>query len=159
MYGFTKLFGDIVTSSIWSEDDKTRILWVTLLAIAGPDGVARAAIPGLATVARMSVPECEAAMLKLEGPDKYSRSQEHEGRRVQRVNGGYLILNYLKYRNDLDKDKRREYKARKQAEYRTKKRNPRAQVSAQFKEREERFVEAAGNGDARACDRIAAEGL
>ncbi len=118
MAGFTKLFSEIVTSSIWGEDDKTRIVWVTMLALAGPDGIVKAALPGLANAARVSLADCERAIEKFEQPDKYSRSQGFEGRRVQRVEGGYLLLNYAKYRNELDTEKRKEYKAKKQAEYR-----------------------------------------
>src|ERR1700742_2623836 len=120
MAGFTKLFSEIVTSSIWGEDDKTRIVWVTMLALAGPDGIVRAAVPGLANAARVSLEDCERALDKFQQPDKYSRSQGFEGRRISRVEGGYLLLNYDHYRNTLDKERRKEYKARKQAQYRKK---------------------------------------
>jgi len=43
-----------------------------------------ASLPGLADMARVSLKECEAAMVKLEGKDKYSRNQDHEGRRIER---------------------------------------------------------------------------
>lgn len=36
---------------------------------------------------------------RLASPDPDSRSQEHDGRRMVRINGGYLILNYFKYRD------------------------------------------------------------
>jgi len=120
MTGFTKLFGQIVNSSIWDENHVTRIVWVTMLALAGPDGVVRAAIPGLANASRVTLEECEAALDKFQQPDKYSRSQEHDGRRIQRVEGGFLLLNYQRYRNELDQERRREYKRNKQALYRSK---------------------------------------
>ena len=99
MSGFTKLFSEIVTSSIWSEDDKTRIVWVTLLALVdNPKGYVPASIPGLANAARVSIEDCQKAVTRLESPDPYSRTKEHEGRRIEPVDGGWLILNYEKHR-------------------------------------------------------------
>ena len=121
MNGFTKLFGSIVASSIWCEDDKTRIVWVTLLAMANRDGVIEAAVPGLANAARVSVEDCQRALDKFQSPDLYSRSTAHEGRRVERIDGGFRLLNYEFYRRKLSAEERREYKAAKQAEYRAKK--------------------------------------
>ncbi len=33
---YTKLFHSIVTSTIWRETDPTRIVWITMLALAEP---------------------------------------------------------------------------------------------------------------------------
>jgi hypothetical protein len=96
--GYTKLFGSIVTSTIWREDDKTRLVWITLLALSDKDGYVAGSIPGLADLARVSVEECEQALEKLQQPDKYSRSPEHDGRRIEVVEGGWFILNRIKYR-------------------------------------------------------------
>jgi hypothetical protein len=101
MSGFSKLWSEIVTSSIWSADDKTRILWITLLALKNKDGFVAASIPGLANAARVSIPDCERAITILEAPDPYSRSKEHEGRRIMPCEGGWTVLNHFKYR---DKD-------------------------------------------------------
>jgi hypothetical protein len=109
MVGYSKLFSEIVTSSIWSEDDKTRIVWITMLALKDKDGFVAAAIPGLANAARVTVEECEKAITKLESPDKYSRSVDNEGRRVKRVDGGWMVLNHLKYRDKRNDEERREY--------------------------------------------------
>ena len=38
MNGFTKLFQSILTSSVWSEDNETRIVWITMLALADQNG-------------------------------------------------------------------------------------------------------------------------
>jgi len=98
MAGFTKLFSTIVTSSIWSEDNATRVLWVTMLAMADSEGVIEASLPGLARSANLSMEECSAAVLKLESPDPYSRTPDLEGRRVVKVDGGWSLVNYKKYR-------------------------------------------------------------
>lgn len=119
--GYTKLFGTLVTSSIWSEDDKTRLVWITMLALSNRDGVVEAAVPGLARAANVSIEECRMALAKLESPDPDSRSTEHEGRRIERVDGGFLILNHAKYSEMMSLEARREYNRRKQSEYRKKK--------------------------------------
>jgi len=121
MSGFTKLFSSIVASSIWSEDDKTRIVWVTMLAMADKHGMVEAAVPGLANAARVSVDDCRMALEKFQNPDPDSRSTAHDGRRIEKVEGGWRLLNYEFYRHKLSADERREYKAAKQAEYRAKK--------------------------------------
>ena len=91
---FAKLFSEIITSSIWSEDDKTRIVWITMLALKDLDGYVPAAMPGLAAIARVSVEECENAVKKLESPDKYSRTPDNEGRRIKKTEGGWIVLNH-----------------------------------------------------------------
>jgi len=118
--GYTKLFSSIITSTIWQEDDKTRILWITLLALSDKHGDVAASIPGLARAAGITVGECEASLLKLCSPDPYSRSKEHEGRRIVVVDGGWNILNRTKYREIRDPDKRREQNRDAQQRFRSK---------------------------------------
>ncbi len=110
--GFTKLFNTIVTSTIWQEDDKTRIVWITMLAIADADGIVGASIPGLASVSNVSVRSARAAVKTLLEPDADSRTKDFDGRRIEEIDGGWRILNYLKYRRMLSEDERREYKAK-----------------------------------------------
>lgn len=153
MSGYTKLFGSILDSTIWQEDKDTKILWITMLAMKNGQQVVEAAVPGLAKRAGLTVEECSVALEKLKAPDPYSRTKEFEGRRIQEVPGGWLILNGEKYRERLD---RKEYQRIKQAEYRAK-RKSRAQRDGS--EREARFVEAYKNGDDGKCDQIAAEGI
>ena len=90
LYGFTKLFNSIITSTIWCEDDKTRIVWITLLAMADKTGSVASSVPGLAKSANVTIEECESALAKLMAPDKYSRTKDHEGRRVSLIDGGLL---------------------------------------------------------------------
>lgn len=118
MTGYTKLFHSILASTIWREDDKTRIVWITMLAMADKHGAVEAAIPGLADMARVSIAECEAALEKLSSPDKYSRTPDHEGRRIISKPGGWFILNHPKYREKMGADERREYLRLKQQEHR-----------------------------------------
>jgi hypothetical protein len=106
MAGFTKLYSDIITSSIWSEDDHTRILWVTMLALADAEGFVPGSVAGLAPVARLKLDDCKRAIGRLESPDEYSRTADHDGRRIEPCDGGWLILNYAKFRarRDLSQD-------------------------------------------------------
>jgi len=106
--GFTKLFNSIITSSIWSEDDKVRLMWITMLASTDANGYVTGSIPGMAAIARMSLQEAEQSIAALCSPDPYSRSKELEGRRLIEADGGWLIVNYGKYRQRRDPEKRRE---------------------------------------------------
>ncbi len=118
---YTKLFSSIVTSTIWTEDDKTRIVWITMLAIADKNGEVQASIPGLARVAGVSLPDCEAAILKLISPDPYSRTPDDEGRRIEKIDGGWALLNHAKYRAMASKDEAVTANAERQRRHRERK--------------------------------------
>jgi hypothetical protein len=98
MSGYTKLFSHMLDSTIWRENDHTRLLWVTMLAMVDQDGIVQSSIPGLADRARISIEDCEAGLKRFQQPDKYSRSPEAEGRRIRTVDGGWLLINHGKYR-------------------------------------------------------------
>jgi hypothetical protein len=117
--GYTKLFSEIITSTIWAEPDETRIVWITMLALKDKWGVVGATMPGLAHMARVDVEVCRKAIEKFLGPDPDSRTPDHEGRRIEVVDGGWRILNHEKYRRLMSADERREYLAEKQREYRS----------------------------------------
>jgi hypothetical protein len=118
-FSFTKLFSSITESTIWAEPDHVRILWITMLAMCDRQGRVYATIPGLAGRARISVEQCEEALGKFTSPDKYSRSKEFEGRRVEEIDGGWLLLNYERYRelrdSEADKEKKRRWAAKHRA--------------------------------------------
>jgi hypothetical protein len=116
--GYTKLFSSIVASTIWREDDKTRIVWITMLAMKNERHMVEASLPGLADMARVTVEECEMAIKKLESKDGYSRNQDHGGRRIERTQGGWKILNGEYYRQQMSADDRREYQKNYHREYR-----------------------------------------
>lgn len=109
MAGYTKLFNSILASTIWREEKETKILWITMLAMADKDGMVEASVPGLADLARLTVKETQAALAILESPDEFSRTKDHQGRRIEPVLGGWLILNHALYRQKMDMDERREY--------------------------------------------------
>jgi hypothetical protein len=115
--GYTKLFGSLITSTIWREDKDTKIVWVTMLAMANIAGQVEGTIPGLAAMANLTIPECEAALKKLMSPDPYSRTKDKEGRRIEEIDGGWVLINHAKYREKINTFDR-EYHAIKQREYR-----------------------------------------
>lgn len=123
MSGYTKLFNTILASTIWDEPDHVRIVWITLLAMADKHGLSEGSVPGLAKFARVSRKACDDALRRLTAPDKDSRTKEHEGRRIETVDGGWRILNHAKYRAKLSQDDRREYDRQRKAKYRAEKRD------------------------------------
>lgn len=101
---FTKLFSSITASTIWSAPDHTRIVWITMLAMADQHGRVWASIPGLANIARVPIESAEAALNELMAPDKYSRTKDNEGRRIEEIDGGWRLLNHAKYRAIRDEE-------------------------------------------------------
>jgi hypothetical protein len=106
---FTKLFSSLTDSTIWAEDNDTRILWITMLAMADKTGYIGASIPGLAARARISIEATERALAKFMAPDPYSRSKDNDGRRIEEADRGWILLNYQRYRDMRDEEARREY--------------------------------------------------
>lgn len=120
MSGYTKLASHLVTSSIWGESNETRIVWITMLALSDKNGEVMASLPGLARVASISVEDVERAIENLSSPDEYSRTKDHEGRRIQQIDGGWIILNYKKHRAMFSAEDRREKNAERQRRFRDK---------------------------------------
>ena len=118
-YSFTKLFSSITESTIWCEPHATRLVWITMLAMADRMGRIAASLPGLANRARVTETECLAAIDRLLAPDRYSRTTENEGRRIEPIEGGWRLLNYTKYRDMKDeesiKEAKRKYMANRRA--------------------------------------------
>jgi hypothetical protein len=104
---YTKLDSGIIQSSLWEEDDATRIVWITLLALADANGMVRAAVPAIASLSRVSLKKCIAAIEKFKAPDPYSRTKLEEGRRVLELeDGGFFLVTHEEYRNRRDPEVR-----------------------------------------------------
>lgn len=99
--GYSKLFSDIVDSSIWDEDSDICKVWITLLALSNADGFVRGSIGWLAGKSRVSPKVCAKAIAKFSSPDPQSRTPDNEGRRIEVLADGWLILNYLLFRDRL----------------------------------------------------------
>lgn len=110
---FTKLFSSITESTIWREPANVRLVWITMLAMADRRGRVWASLPGLADRARVPDEDCRTAIKTFLSPDADSRTREHEGRRIEVIDGGWRLLNHEKYRAIRDeesiKDSKRNY--------------------------------------------------
>lgn len=142
---FVKLDCGLLDSSLWI-DREGRELFITALLMAVPHevlsgmeqievdsleksgfvvppgwyGLVRAAGSAIIHRSMMEMEMGMAALRRLGAPDADSRTLDFEGRRMIRVDGGFLILNYLKYREKdhttAERSKRyRERKVRKKA--------------------------------------------
>ena len=120
---FVKLDCGMLNSSLWP-DSEARTVFITALLMASPVeikepldqinvrslkptgfqvppgwyGMVDAAGVGIVRRAGLEQEEGLAALERLSAPDPDSRSERFDGRRVARVNGGYLVLNYDIYR-------------------------------------------------------------
>jgi hypothetical protein len=113
--GYTKLDEGILLSSIMACNPKTFKVWIALLAACKPDGIAPVSSVGISSVCRLSLEETKLAIDELSSPDTESRSITNEGKRIERVDGGYRVLNYHKFRelNYKEADAKRKYDERK----------------------------------------------
>lgn len=134
---YTKLFHSILDSTIWDESDATVRIWFTLLAMCDKDGEVHASLPGLARRARKTREEVIAALEVFMSPDPDSSSQVAEGRRIERIDGGWRLINHRKYRDMSSIEDKRERWAKAQAKAREKKR-----AAAQSSDRLAREIEA-----------------
>ena len=122
---FVKLDAGILTSTLWEEPDATKLVFLTALLMAGPYevtepmkqleirslkttsfvippgwyGFIAAAGIGIIRQARVEPEPGLTALEKLGDPDPASRSSAFEGRRLVRVEGGFVVLNFFKYRD------------------------------------------------------------
>lgn len=113
MSGFTKLDSGIVDSSLWAEPAETRVVWITLLAKCDKTGYARLSESGLQRASNVPMPAVRIALERFQSPDTDSRTPDNEGRRVEKMAGGWHILNYEKYRADMIEETAKEYLAEK----------------------------------------------
>lgn len=125
---YSKLHSSLVSSSLWTEPDSVRILFITLLAMADRDGYVYGTKLGIARIANIEPEEIDAAWSTLLSPDKNSsdkmRNPESNGRRIEEASGGFRLLNYTYYRGLRDDDDRREQNRLAQERFRSKRRKP-----------------------------------
>lgn len=123
--GYAKIHGEILHSTVWvGQPGSVRLTWLTMLILADEAGYVGASVPGLASTAGCTIPECEAALELFKAPDRHSRTKDHEGRRIVDADGGWIVLNHWKYRD-----------------YRTTKQVQAARRQAAFKERQRERIE------------------
>lgn len=79
--------------------------------MADREGVVLASVPGLAGRAKVGVEECRAALKRFQMPDEDSSSKVCEGRRIEPIEGGWRLINHIKYRDLKDSESEKERKA------------------------------------------------
>jgi hypothetical protein len=67
-------------------------------------GYVRGSAGWLASKARVSRDECDTAIEALCAPDASSRTPDYDGRRVELLADGFLVLNYIAFRDRLSSD-------------------------------------------------------
>lgn len=73
-------------------------VFVYILSRCGADGISRTSPPGISSHCYLPPDVVRKAIKALESPDPDSRSKAEKGRRIRRVDGGYFVVNYSKYR-------------------------------------------------------------
>jgi len=96
--GFVKLDDQLGDSSLMACPSDTFKVFVYILSRCGPDGISRTSPTGISAHCFLSLDVVRRAIETLESPDPDSRSKVDEGRRIKDVDGGFLVVNYLKYR-------------------------------------------------------------
>lgn len=91
------------------ESNEVRLVWITMLAMCDRFGRVWASLPGLAHRARVPVEAAQQAIERFLAPDPHSRTKDHDGRRIEGIDGGWRLLNHAKYRDSRDPEARREY--------------------------------------------------
>lgn len=88
-----------------------------------------AALGNVANRARVTLDEARAAVEILEGPDSESSDPENEGRRLERVPGGWVVLNAEKHRDLVTRAIRQAQTAERVRRHRALKRSSNAPVT------------------------------
>jgi hypothetical protein len=109
---WNRLHKRILNSSVWYEDDQTRIVWITMLAMADKNGFVDTSLIGLAGAARVPKEKCAEAIRIFENPDPDSSSSEYDGRRVEKIDGGWVLLNFSKYKGSTSTERVRRHRER-----------------------------------------------
>lgn len=134
---FSPLWSAIVESSIWAESDETRIVFITMLARKDSDHVYRGNAYRLGRLAFPNDDGLKAekkaleALKVLSSPDRgRSEPQPHEGRRIQKAEDGWLILNGEVYREKMREEMKKARNRRSQRNWRDKLAKKKAAIQA-----------------------------
>lgn len=95
---YTPVFREFTTSSMWAESPEVRCVWLYMMLHADPEGFVPGTVPGLAVAANVQLDDTRRAIEKFLAPDPDSNTQEHEGRRLEKVPHGWRILNFVYWR-------------------------------------------------------------
>lgn len=126
MHTFAPLFNTVVDSSLWLEPDYVVKIFLTMLAKKDHDHVVRGTAFNISVWAKKTEQEVLDALKILSSPDtKRIEKQAFEGRRVERVEDGWLVLNGAVYRELMvqsnERARKRRWAAEKRAQVRQEK--------------------------------------
>ena len=91
----------ITRSSLMEAPITARYIFFMFISQTDGTGFVQGTVPGLAREFHVPTEEFRECVEILESPDPDSGSLEHEGRRLKKVQGGWVVLNYQKY-TDLE---------------------------------------------------------
>jgi len=120
--GYTPLASSIVYSSVWTKTHEVVRVWIAMLALMDKHSRVYGTVPGMAYTCHMDVKtflECEKVLLETE-PDVPNK--DDDGRRIERVDGGWIVLNGKKWREKFRSEARKKYQAQWKAEKRAEQR-------------------------------------
>lgn len=124
MRTWAPLWNGIVDSSVWDEPDFVVKVFLTMLALKDADHIVRMNAYQLSMRSRKTEAEVLEALKILSLPDtRRIEPQPFDGRRIQAVEEGWLILNGEKYRQMVSDEMRRARNRRAQAAYRERQRS------------------------------------
>lgn len=116
MNTWTPIWSFIVDSSLWEEPYHVRLLFLTMLSLKDADHVVRWDGYKLSKKSHIKPEECVDGLKVLSSPDKRRAAfdcleeQQYEGRRIEKVSAGWLVLNGEKYREMVRSINIRKYK-------------------------------------------------
>lgn len=129
---WTPLWSGIVDSSLWCEADNVCKVFVTMLAKKDSDHVCRHNAFNLGKFTGKHEDEVLRCLEVLAAPDtKRIEPQPFDGRRIEKVEDGWLILNGEKYRKKVSEEMKKARNRRSSDTYRKKWRPPMSKSKAE----------------------------
>lgn len=123
VYG--KIFAQIFDSSI-AEDYQLRLVFQDMIILADINGVVDMTVESLSRRTNVPIEIVRKAITELELPDSKSRTPEHQGARIKRLDEhrdwGWMILNYETFRKIASAEQRREKTAERVRNFKARKR-------------------------------------
>ena len=111
MNRYSPIWSQIVDSSLWLLPDYVVKIFITMIAKKDMDDVVRGSAFNIAQWAKKTEKETIEALKILSSPDRERiEKQPYDGRRIEKVTDGWLVLNGAYYRSLMSKATRREYK-------------------------------------------------
>jgi hypothetical protein len=108
---FAKIFTQIFDSSI-VESPETRFTFMDMLVLCDAAGVVDMTHEAIARRTNRPIEVIRKTIAELESPDSRSRTPEHDGKRIVRLDEhrdwGWMIVNYDRFRNTASDEQRRE---------------------------------------------------